>query len=115
MLRQIEIFPDTNDEHEKGSSFSSMAKEQHAQFRYAQVSILQNALDKWWDIYYEVRMDDDSETVSLVNNRGGRQPVCYWPEVVQKMWQLKGNLDHAINLCLTEEAQKSSSDNEKKP
>lgn len=98
MPKQVKILPRGEKEKEQYTSEALSQETITTHFRDIQVSELREALDRWWDIYNELKLSDDFEEMVSFRITKGLQPKCGWPEFVERMWQLKSHLDRAIGL-----------------
>jgi len=76
-----------------------LPEEKLRHFRNVNASLLQGALDTWGDIWDELQGSVTHGVMVSPEVENGFEPKCGWPEFLEKMWLLRGYLDHAKRLC----------------
>lgn len=78
------------------ASVSPERKLQH--FRNVTCSMLSDALKTWSELYGEFEGVASHGAMVTGNVQKGFEPVCGWPEFLEKMWLLHHYLDHAKRI-----------------
>ena len=68
-------------------------------FRNVSVSVLQDALDTWGEIWDQLQGTITHGVMIVPEAEKNFEPECGWPQFLEKMWLLRHYLDYARRFC----------------
>jgi hypothetical protein len=68
-------------------------------FRRVAGSLTRGALDAWVSVWQELQSGVSEGVLVRPEARSGFMPSCGWPELLERMWELRHHLDTLGRLC----------------
>jgi len=68
-------------------------------FRNINSALLQDALNTWGDVWDQLQGSLTHGVMVDPEVEMNFRPKCGWPELMEKMWQLRHYLDHTKRIC----------------